>query len=74
MDTFVDSSWYFLRYCSPHDDTQAFDEELVRQWMPCDIYIGGVEHAVLHLLYAASSPRCCTTWGWSTSSSRSPPS
>ncbi len=52
MDTFVDSSWYFLRYCDAHNDRQAWDRQVVRRWMPVDQYIGGIEHAILHLMYA----------------------
>jgi leucyl-tRNA synthetase len=52
MDTFVDSSWYFLRYCDARNEHAAWDPAALRQWMPVDQYIGGVEHAILHLMYA----------------------
>ena len=52
LDTFVDSSWYFLRFCSPHKEDYGFNIEEIKYWMPVDQYIGGVEHAILHLLYS----------------------
>jgi leucyl-tRNA synthetase len=52
MDTFVDSSWYFLRYCDPRNEHEPWSRAAVDRWMPVDQYIGGVEHAILHLMYA----------------------
>lgn len=52
LDTFVDSSWYFLRFLDPLNDGEMFNVEKIKKWMPVDIYVGGMEHAIMHLLYA----------------------
>lgn len=63
MDTFMDSSWYWFRYTSPHDETGPFDPALAAKWTPVDLYCGGIEHAILHLLYARFFTKVCRDLG-----------
>lgn len=64
FDTFMESSWYFARFCDPHNQEKAFDESIVNHWLPVDQYIGGIEHAILHLLYSRFFTRALKACGY----------
>ena len=72
MDTFVDSSWYYLRFCDPWNDDQPFSTEAINSWMPVDQYIGGVEHAILHLMYARFFTKALSDLGVAPANLREP--
>ncbi|MCL4313419.1 MAG: leucine--tRNA ligase [Actinobacteria bacterium] len=72
MDTFVDSSWYFLRFCDPWSTDVPFNPELARHWMPVDQYIGGIEHAILHLMYARFFSKALVDLGIAPTEAREP--
>jgi leucyl-tRNA synthetase len=65
LDTFNCSSWYYFRYCDPHNNKEPFSKDKVKQWMPVDQYIGGIEHAILHLLYSRFFTKVLYDAGWS---------
>ena len=71
MPQWAGSCWYYLRYIDPQNPTAFADPAKLKHWLPVDLYVGGAEHAVLHLLYSGSGTRCCSTAATSRARSRS---